>query len=107
MRHLHIADFLHALLAALLFLQEFSFTTDITAIAFGRHVLAHLFHGFACDDFGPDGCLYGDIKLLTRQQFLEFLTHSPSEIHGVVYMREGGEGIDRLSVEQDVEFDQF
>ena len=53
--HLHVADFLHALLASFLLLEQFSLTADVAAITFCSYVLAHLFHRFASYDFGSDG----------------------------------------------------
>ncbi len=41
LRHLDPADLLHTFLALLLLFQKLSFTADISAVTFGKNVLAH------------------------------------------------------------------
>ena len=40
-RNLHAADLSHPLLAFLLFFEQLFLTRDITAVAFGQHILTH------------------------------------------------------------------
>ena len=66
MGHFYRADLLHALLAFLLFFEEFSFTRYITAVALGSHILADGLDSFAGNDFGTDSSLHGNVELLSR-----------------------------------------
>ena len=67
LRHLHVANLLHAFLTAFLLLQQLTLTAHVTAIALRCHVLTHLLHGFSGDDLAADGCLDGDVELLAGQ----------------------------------------
>ena len=107
LRHLHIAYLLHALLAFLLLLEQFSLTAHVSTVTFGGNVLANLLHGLAGNDLGTDGRLDSDIKLLSRNELLEFLAHLATQCHGVALMGKGGQSIHRLTVEQDVELGQL
>ena len=66
LRHLNVTDLLHALLASLLFLQKFAFSAHIAAVTLGKDILSYLLDCFAGDYLGTDGCLNGNIELLTR-----------------------------------------
>ena len=81
LRHLHVADFLHFLLTTLLFFEQLTLTAHVAAVALGRHVFAQLLHRFAGDDFRADGRLDRNVKLLSGQEFFEFLAHAPTEMH--------------------------
>ena len=107
MRHLHIADFLHALLASLLLFKQFALTAYVAAVALCGHVLAHLLHRFACNDFRADGRLDSDVELLARQQFFEFLADASAEGDGIIHVRQGGECVHGFAVQQNVEFYKF
>ena len=102
----HLADLAHALLAGLLLLEQLALTGDVAAVAFSRHVLAHLAHGFARDDLGADGGLDGDVELLARDQLLELLANLTAELVGVVLVNEGRQRVGRLAVEQYVQLHQ-
>ena len=86
MRHLHIANLLHTLLAFLLLLEQLTLTAHVTAIALGQHILAHLLHRLAGDNLGADGCLNGDVELLTRYQLLQLQAHVAPQGHRIVLM---------------------
>ena len=107
LRHLYGTDLLHALLARLLFLEEFAFTAHVTTVALGGHIFAHLLHGLAGDDFSADCGLDGDIILLTWNQFFELLAHAATQSHGIVNMGQRAQGIHGLAVEQDVQLDEL
>ena len=102
-----VADLLHALLAFLLLLEELALAADVASVALGGDILAYLLDGLAGDDLPSDGCLDGDVELLTGDELLELLAHAAAELVGVVDMGEGAEGIDGLAVEQDVELDEL
>ena len=107
LRYFHIANLLHALLASLLLLQQFALTAHITTVALGGNVLAYLLDSLTSNDLGSDGCLYGNIELLSWNQLFQLLTHTASQIVGIALVGEGREGIDRLTIEQDVELDEL
>ena len=107
LRHLHVADFLHLLLTALLFFEEFALTAHVTSIAFCGNVFAQLLHRFAGNDFCTDGGLNRDVKLLTGEKFFEFFAHATSKIDRVVNVGQCGKRIDRFAVEENVEFHEF
>ena len=101
--HLYPTDLLHALLALLLLLEELALTADIAAVALRSHILADGLNSLPRDDFRAYSSLYGDVKLLPRDELLEFLTHAAPELHRVVGMSKSGKGIDTLPIKQDVE----
>ena len=70
LRHLNGSNLAHTFLAFLLFFKQFALSRHVAAVAFGRHVLAHLAHGFAGNDFGANGGLNGHVELLARNQLL-------------------------------------
>src|SRR5690606_19868591 len=80
LRHLHVANLAHSLLALLLFLKQFSLPGDVTAVAFCGHILADCLDCFAGNYLGSDGCLYGNVKLLSRYQFAQLFAHPAAEI---------------------------
>ena len=69
--YLNIAYLLHALLAFLLFLEQFALTTHITTITLGCNVFTHALDGFASYNLSAYGSLNGYIKLLTRNELLQ------------------------------------
>ena len=64
-------------------------------------------HRLAGNNLAANGCLNGHVKLLTRDELLQLLTHTTPYGVGVVDIGECGEGIDRVAVEQNLQFDQF
>ncbi len=106
LRHFDRADALHALLSFFLLFEEFAFAGDVTAVALGEHVLAHGFHGGSADNLSADGSLDGDVELLARNEVLEL--HADGVRVGVrlVAVDNDGEGVDRVAVQEDVEFDE-
>ena len=86
LRHLYVANLLHSLLSLLLFLEQLTLSAHIATIALGQHVLAHLLHRLASHNLGTYGSLDGNVKLLSGKQFLEFLAHATTEIHGIIHM---------------------
>src|SRR5438552_8078445 len=68
LRDLDAPDALHALLAFLLFLQEFALARDVAAIALGEHVLPHRLHAFARDDAAANRRLNRDLEQLPRNE---------------------------------------
>src|ERR1044072_553352 len=95
--NLDAADFLHALLAFLLLLEQLPLARDVTAVAFGDYVLAHRLHRFARDYFGADGRLDGHFKKLPRDQFLHFGGQGPAFGGCGLAMQNQRESIDRFA----------
>src|SRR4030088_722335 len=79
LRHFHITNLAHAFLAFFLFLQQFSFTADITTVTFGGNIFAHGADGFPGYYFCANTCLYSNLELLAWYQFFQFLTKLPSK----------------------------
>ena len=52
-----VANLLHTFLTTFLFLEQFAFTADVTAITFGEDILANLLDSFASDYLRTDGGL--------------------------------------------------
>jgi hypothetical protein len=67
--HFHVADLAHTFLSFFLFFEEFPLPCDVAAVTFGGDVFPDGLNGFAGDDLGANGRLYGDIELLARNQF--------------------------------------
>ena len=86
LRHFDCADLAHSLLALFLFFEKLSLSGDVTAVTLGCHVLTHGLDGFTGDNLGSDCGLDGYVELLTRDEFLEFLTDLASEVVGVVHV---------------------
>ena len=55
--NLHFAELTHLLFALFLLVEEFAFTADVAAIAFGGYVLAQRAQRFARDNLAANGCL--------------------------------------------------
>ena len=61
-------ELFHLFFSFFLFFEEFAFTADVATVTFGGNVLAHGTYGFAGYDFGANGGLNWDFKLLARNQ---------------------------------------
>src|SRR3981189_3402872 len=66
LRDVDLAELPHLLLAFLLFLQKFSFTCDVAAVAFRGDVLAQRAHGFARDHLAADRRLDRNLEHVRR-----------------------------------------
>ena len=107
LRHLDATDLFHALLTFLLFLKEFALTRYVTAVTFGSHVLADSLDGLTRNYLGSNRSLDSDVKLLTRDELLQFFAHAAAECDRVVDMGQCRQCVDTLAVEQDVELDKL
>src|SRR6267378_4483140 len=87
LRHLDLADLLHALLALLLLLEQLALPRDVAAVALGGDVLAHGLDGLARDDAA---------KLLDQRLAL---------LVGLVAVGDDAQRVHGVAVEQDVELD--
>src|SRR5262245_57877771 len=96
-----LTELAHALLAALLLLEQLALPGDVAAIALGEHVLAERADRLARDDAPPEGGLDRDLEEVRGDQLLELLAHGASPALGTRAMHDDGERIDRLAVHQD------
>ncbi|MBG9887033.1 hypothetical protein ABE10_10920, partial [Bacillus toyonensis] len=103
---LHAADHLHALLAFLLLLQELALSGDVAAVALGEHVLADRADRLSRDDPGTDRGLDRHLELLPRDELAQPLGHHRAVAVGLVTMHDRAEGVDLLTLEQDVDLDE-
>ena len=101
------ADLHHALFAGFLFFEEFAFSRDVAAVAFGEYVFSDGIDRFASDNFAADGALDGDFELLSRESFAESFADEASAFDGAVFVDEDAEGVDGLVVDEDGEFGEF
>ena len=102
-RDLHRAQLAHSLFALLLLFQQLLLTRDVTAVALGKHVLAHCLDRLTCNDLGTDRGLDRDLEQLTRDVLLESfrdLTRSGVRLF-LVYDK--GKCIHLLAVEQEIQ----
>src|SRR3954453_5243794 len=106
LRHLDPTDGLHALLALLLLLQQLALAGDVAAVALGEHVLADGADVLARDDAAADGGLDRDLELLPRDELAQLLRHGHAVGIGLVLVHDGGEGVHRLALQQDVDLHQ-
>ena len=82
------ADLHHALFAGFLFFEEFAFSRDVAAVAFGEYVFSDGIDRFASDNFAADGALDGDFELLSRESFAESFADEASAFDGAVFVDE-------------------
>ena len=101
------ADSLHALLALLLLLQEFSFARDIAAVAFSEHVLAARLHRRPSDDLVANRTLDGNLEELTGNDLLELIAEPARKAIGLVLVNDEAEGIHLITRKEDVEFHEL
>src|SRR5438552_10223773 len=105
LRHLDLADLLHALLALLLILEQLALARDVAAVALGGDILAHGLDGLARDDAAPDGGLDGDLVELPRDDAAELFRQRLALLVGLVAVGDHAQRVHGVAVEQDVELD--
>src|SRR5678815_2695176 len=102
--NLNPPNFLHPLLAFLLFFQKFALTGDVAAVTLCNHIFAHCFHGLTCDHLIADRGLNRHLKHLTRNQLLHFLGEGASlRLSGAAVQHER-KRIDRLVRDKNIQF---
>src|SRR3990172_8659001 len=106
LRYLHAPHLLHSLLPLFLLFQQFPFAGNVAAIALRQNVLPHRAQCLACDDLAPDGGLDSDLKHLTWDKLPKFRAQFSSPIVSLDLVNNGRQCVHRLSVQQDIEFDE-
>ena len=108
MGDLHRADVLHAvLLALLLLLQQLPFARDVAAVALGQNVLALGLDRLAGNHTGADGSLDWHVEELAGNDASQSLDEGAPGLVGLVAVDDDAEGVDRLTVEQNVDLRQL
>src|SRR6185369_608950 len=105
LRHLDPPDLFHALLSFLLFLEQLALAGDVTAVALGRHVLAHRLDGLAGDDPAADRRLDRHLVELAGDHAPELLGEDLALLVGFLAMDDHAEGVHGIAVQEDVELD--
>src|SRR6185437_8408169 len=100
LRYLDATDLLHALLAFLLFLQQFFLTRDVAAVALGQHVLAQRLHRRTRDHLPADRGLDSHIEHLSRDQLAHPLDQFPSAPVGMRTMHDQAERVHPVAIDQ-------
>src|SRR6056297_3096136 len=80
---LDVADCLHSILTLFLFLQQFAFASDVTAVTLSRHILSHRGNRFSRDHSAADGGLYGDFEHVPFDLGLQTFSHCPPTTIGI------------------------
>ena len=85
--------------------QQFAFAGHIAAVAFGQHIFARGFDGFAGDDFAVDRGLNGDFEHLTRDELADARGQFAPAGGGVGAGDHHRQRVHRFAVHQDVQPD--
>src|SRR5882724_2296356 len=107
LRQLDLPDLLHALLALFLLLEELPLPGDVPAVALGGDVLAHGLDGLPGDDATADGGLDGHLVELPRDDRPELLGERLPLLVCLVPVGDGGQRVDGVAVEEDVQLHQL
>ncbi len=102
-----LADLLHLLLPLLLLFPEFALAGDIAAIAFCGDVFGDGADRFSGNDLAADRRLDRHFEELLRDHLHQLCADRPPFLFGFSAVDEAGEGIDRLFVHSDLEFDDI
>src|SRR5581483_5010538 len=103
LRDVYPADTLHALLAFFLFLEEFAFAGNVSAITLGENILSYGSDGFASDDLGPNGGLNGYFEHLAGNELTHLRHQGFATFVGEVAVHDDGKRVNRIPCDQDVE----
>src|SRR5271154_3409795 len=94
--NVHAADALHALLAFLLFFEEFPLSRNVSAVALCDHVFANRADRFAPNHAAADGGLDRHLEHLARDQFAETADEIVAAVVGLLAMANDRQGVHRL-----------
>lgn len=103
LRDVHLADFLHLLLALFLLFPKLPLSRDVAAIAFCGDVLRNGADGFTPDDLSADRSLDRDFEELLGNHFLEFRADGPPFGFRFRSMDQAGKCIDRFFIDADLQ----
>ena len=99
--------FFHPCLTPFLLFEQFAFSADIAAVAFGGDVFADRLDRFSGDDLAADRGLEGYLKQVAVDFFFEFLEQVSATELRFRTMHDHRECIDFRAVDEDVHFDEF
>ena len=102
LRDVHVAELLHAGLAALLLLQDLHLARHVAAVELRENVLAERTDVLARDDLAPDRSLHRNLELVRRNRLREGLAHLDAAVPRLVAVHHRRERVHRLAVEEDV-----
>ena len=102
LRDIDAAYALHAFFSFFLFLEQFAFPRDVSAVAFGEHVLADRGDGFAGDHAAADGGLDRDFKHLAGDQLAQARDEFAPALVGKFAVANQRQRVDRLAGDQNV-----
>ena len=88
-------------------LEQFLFTGDIAAVAFGKNVFSHRLDRLARYDLAADAGLNRDLEHLTGNHFFQFFGDASAAVVRVVLMHDQRERVADFPVQHNVEFDEF
>src|SRR3712207_4209048 len=103
---LHPPYLLHPALAGLLALEELALAGDVSAVAFGGHVLAVGPHRLAGDDPTSHRRLHRHLELLAGYEFLEALDQGPGASVRLLAVHDNGERVYRFPGDQHIYLDE-
>src|SRR6266850_1020714 len=106
LRNVNLADALHAALAFFLFLEEFAFAGNVTAVAFGENVFADGRDGFARNDAAADRGLDRNLEHLPRNKFPQARHQIAPALRRKVAMDDQRQRIHRFAGDQHIQLDQ-
>ena len=89
-----------------MFFEQLALSCDVTAVALGEDVLSHGADRLAGDDPAADRRLDRHVEHLAGDERLELVHEVAAVVDGVVAVGDKREGIDRLTVHEDVELHQ-
>ena len=98
MGQFHGANLFHPFLPGLLFFKKFTFTRNITAIAFGKNVLSQGTDVLTGNDLASDCGLDGDFKKLPGNDLAQFFHKGAAPYLGAVPMDNGRQRVDRIPI---------
>ena len=104
LRHLDVANRLHALLTGLLLLEQFTLARDVAAVALRQNVFALRAYCLTGKHATADGRLDRHLEHLLRNDVFQLFAQHASAVVRLVFVHDERQGIDRLAGKQNVEF---
>ena len=103
-RDFYISDCFHSLFSLFLFLKEFSFSTDISTITFGKDIFFDCRNIFTSNNFVPKSSLKRNGKQVFWNQCFQLFYCITTEIIGFVIMDYPSQRLNFLIIDKDIQF---